>query len=72
MDFADSAQIQEELLRQIALAEPELKKNRFSKLHCESCGRSIPEPRRAALPGVSYCINCKKQMERGDGKAQRY
>ncbi len=27
--------------------------------HCEGCGETIPERRRAALPGVRTCIACQ-------------
>jgi DnaK suppressor protein len=31
---------------------------------CEECGRSIPEARRRALPGVTTCVPCQEVGER--------
>jgi phage/conjugal plasmid C-4 type zinc finger TraR family protein len=31
--------------------------------HCEECGESIPEARRAALPGVRLCIACQEKAD---------
>ena len=27
--------------------------------HCDSCGEAIPEARRAAIPGVRFCVPCQ-------------
>ena len=34
-----------------------------SATHCESCGATIPEARRAALPGVLRCVDCATAAE---------
>ena len=31
---------------------------------CADCGEPIPEPRRAALPGVKLCIDCQEDRDR--------
>lgn len=31
--------------------------------HCEACGASIPAARRAAIPGVSTCVDCASAAE---------
>jgi DnaK suppressor protein len=31
---------------------------------CEECGRSIPQARRRALPGVTTCLTCQERGER--------
>ncbi|MFK7954793.1 MAG: DksA/TraR family C4-type zinc finger protein [Lysobacterales bacterium] len=30
---------------------------------CEECDKSIPEPRRQAVPGVRLCVNCQSQHD---------
>tara|TARA_R110002072_G_scaffold284396_5_gene448772 strand:- start:114540 stop:114806 length:267 start_codon:yes stop_codon:yes gene_type:complete len=30
---------------------------------CEECGKTIPEARRNAIPGVRLCISCQSQVE---------
>jgi phage/conjugal plasmid C-4 type zinc finger TraR family protein len=34
-----------------------------SATHCQGCGEPIPEPRRAALPGVRLCIECQEKAD---------
>ena len=34
-----------------------------SATHCDECGASIPEARRAALPGVRLCIACQQEVD---------
>ncbi|ELY2815648.1 TraR/DksA family transcriptional regulator [Cronobacter turicensis] len=34
-----------------------------SRFTCESCSGSIPEARRAALPGVELCVTCQEISE---------
>ncbi|MDI1231348.1 MAG: TraR/DksA C4-type zinc finger protein [Methylobacter sp.] len=31
---------------------------------CEACGMDIPELRRATVPGVTLCVDCKREQER--------
>ncbi len=30
---------------------------------CEECGNSIPEARRASLPGVRLCVSCQSERD---------
>ena len=34
-----------------------------SAAHCQHCGESIPEARRAALPGVRLCVPCQNEND---------
>ena len=34
--------------------------------NCEDCGASIPEARRAAMPGVRLCVACQETHDRDD------
>ena len=29
-------------------------------VHCEECGKKIPEARRKAVPGVRLCVDCQE------------
>lgn len=40
--------------------------------HCEDCGRTIPEARRKALPGVRLCVECQERRDRAQGPASAY
>jgi len=40
-----------------------------SLTHCAQCGAAIPEPRRAAMPGVRLCVGCQ---EADDRKAESF
>jgi len=40
-----------------------------SLTHCAQCGAAIPEPRRAAVPGVRLCVSCQ---EADDRKAESF
>ena len=31
--------------------------------HCEACDASIPEARRAAVPGVRLCVQCQSERD---------
>jgi len=35
-----------------------------SLTHCEECGKEIPGPRRAAVPGVRLCIACQSERDK--------
>lgn len=35
-----------------------------SQAHCQDCGVEIPDARRAALPGVRFCIACQSLRDR--------
>ena len=34
-----------------------------SASHCAGCGASIPDARRAAVPGVQLCVDCQAEAE---------
>lgn len=34
-----------------------------SLAHCAECGEPIPEARRAAIPGVKFCIDCVRERD---------
>ncbi|QLO41223.1 TraR/DksA family transcriptional regulator [Citrobacter freundii] len=34
-----------------------------SRFLCEECDSPIPEARRAAIPGVAYCVTCQQIAE---------
>ncbi len=34
-----------------------------SLTHCADCGAGIPEPRRAAIPGVRHCVACQEASD---------
>ena len=35
-----------------------------SLTHCEECEEAIPEARRAAIPGVRFCVNCQAEIDK--------
>ena len=35
-----------------------------SLTHCAGCGSDIPEGRRAAFPGVRFCLACQTEQDR--------
>lgn len=47
----------------VQLARSRLSKGE-SSTHCEECGTAIPEARREAIPGVSYCVGCQSELEK--------
>lgn len=53
--------VQEELARNLANATH--RPAGASEFFCLSCGETIPELRRRALPGVSLCVTCKEVSE---------
>ncbi len=62
-DGADQEQIEATLNDALARARRALPQGE-SATHCEECGEAIPEPRRAALPGVQHCIRCQSALEK--------
>lgn len=66
----DRATERELLFRTIAIEEQQRRaqKNLGAEsarfCHADRCGEPIPEARRAALPGVLYCVECQQLMER--------
>ena len=53
------ASIREELDRMRARRQPVGE----SLTHCADCEEPIPEPRRAALPGVKLCVDCAAERD---------
>ena len=43
-----------------------------SRTHCEDCGAGIPEARRAAVPGVRFCIRCQSVRDQRDTPVPGY
>lgn len=43
-----------------------------SRSHCEDCGAPIPEARRAAVPGVRYCLRCQAERDADDRPVAGY
>lgn len=36
-------------------------------IYCVGCGMEIPEPRREAMPGCIYCVECQQIDEQKGG-----
>lgn len=53
------ASIQDELSRMRARRTPQ----GDSAVFCVECDEPIPEPRRAALPGVKLCVECQQSRD---------
>lgn len=48
-----------------ALDRARLQKNAGPSLEfCEECGDDIPEGRRAAIPGVRFCVACQEKQDK--------
>lgn len=65
-DDVDRAQALEEEMRTWALGELERRRVptvATSAEQCKSCGETIPEARRQALPGVQTCVECQRDIE---------
>lgn len=43
-----------------------------SLTHCAECGAEIPEPRRAAIPGVRLCVACQEASDREEAAFAGY
>lgn len=67
MDLFDRASEAEALFRDQALAAVAARMPAGSgTTHCRAadCGIEIPPERRAALPGVEFCVDCQQRRER--------
>lgn len=62
-DGAVQDQIDASVTDAVELARSRLPRGE-SLQHCEECGAEIPEPRRAAVPGVRLCIDCQSELEK--------
>lgn len=57
-DFADLANDAAQLFLDNALLNRPSLVGGVSALQCSDCGYSIPEARRAAVPGTTTCVDC--------------
>lgn len=70
MDEADIANdyAQTELDRRIKAARGVINRSATvadSLTDCKECGATIPDMRRAAIPGCSLCVDCQGSLENG-------
>lgn len=69
----DAVQEQIDASVQDAVARARTKLPRGESLsHCAECGDKIPEPRRAAVPGVRLCISCQSASDRREAAFAGY
>ena len=67
MDQFDRATELEELHRESALVAQLGKMPHGESAHeCEDCGEPIPEARRAAIHGVTRCVDCQGLIEQNN------
>lgn len=62
-DAMDLAQQREQEERERHIRNALSRRSMASAFHCESCDAPIPEARRAAVPGVQYCVTCQEIAE---------
>ena len=43
-----------------------------SRTHCDACGETIPDARRAAVPGVRSCVACQNEHDREEAAFSGY
>lgn len=63
-DGAVSEQIEASISDELARMKAQKRPTGESLTHCAECEEPIPEPRRAALPGVRLCIDCQTDRDR--------
>lgn len=64
-DYADQSAVAGEMLFQVSLANARATNCAdVENIYCAGCGEEIPEPRRKAMPGCIYCIECQQIKER--------
>ena len=75
MDLEDQAQALEQQQRDDAIAAargnpPRGDWRALSKKWCDgpACGERIPDERRRAIPGVTFCIECQTRREKEQGQ----
>jgi phage/conjugal plasmid C-4 type zinc finger TraR family protein len=66
-DFADQAQIEQELLADVRARFKALEVVGESLSECEQCGSDIPLVRQKAVRGCTLCIGCQEVLERKRG-----
>ncbi|HCC77059.1 MULTISPECIES: TraR/DksA family transcriptional regulator [Atlantibacter] len=62
-DSIDLAQQREHEERERLILNARSRGAAVSRFLCESCGESIPEARRIAVPGVALCVTCQEVTE---------
>lgn len=62
-DSIDLAQQREQEERERLILKARSRIAAASLSQCESCGESIPEARRIAVPGVELCVTCQEITE---------
>lgn len=66
-DIVDRAQRRHEAAmerwRDRRAAREAIEESRPSRHWCMECGQEIDEERRAAVPGVQYCVSCQEELE---------
>ena len=70
-DNAVSEQIRDSIEDEVRRARSALPTGK-SLDYCESCGESIPEARKKALPGVRYCRDCQEELEKSQARLSIY
>ena len=40
--------------------------------HCEECGKTIPDSRREAIPGVRQCVACQSEQDKKEKTVSGY
>lgn len=65
-DQSDRATAREEEMREDAIAAIRMQlPSGPGEEVCQICDEPIPADRRAALPGVSTCVACQRDLDRG-------
>ena len=62
-DGAVEEQIEATLGEELARMRLRARPGGESRTHCAECEEPIPEPRRAALPGVTLCLDCQRERD---------
>ncbi|MWN06765.1 transcriptional regulator, TraR/DksA family [Gilliamella bombicola] len=68
-DDAVNQQIEGTIADAIAIARRQLNHGTTSADFCIECGEPIAEARKAALPGVQYCLSCQQEIDKQLTKA---
>jgi len=62
-DAMDLAQQREQEDRERYINNARSRITALSRFLCEVCDAPIPEARRAAIPGVAFCVTCQEVTE---------
>lgn len=63
MDVMDRVQRLEQEERERLISQARSRITAPTRFTCEECDEPIPEARRAAVPGVAYCVTCQHIAE---------